>query len=288
MASIVGRAAARVKSQLTHFLPTHQVEDRARALGHAWRRRVLGPAETVHLFLLQLLAGVAMSALRHAGGLAASAQAICAAKARLPLALLMDLVEWSATAATAADDGAARDAVAGLWRGLRVLAADTTSVLTADTPELDDAYGKGGNAKGKSRGGYPVPKLLAALDLHTGLLRKVIAMPAHRQERTCLGRLLRAAGVGAVMLADRGFGGFAQLGMARDAKVEAVVRLPRWLVTHGRGTPTRRRVRRLGKQDLLVEWRRDGGLRRPASACISAKPSAACWTSSGKSAISCT
>ena len=97
MAGIVGRAAARGKSQLTPFLPTHQIEARARALGHAWRRRVLGPAETVHLFLLQVLAGVAMSAMRHVGGLAASAQAICAAKARLPLTLLMDLVEWSAT-----------------------------------------------------------------------------------------------------------------------------------------------------------------------------------------------
>ena len=56
MASSIGSFAQRVKQQLDQFLPTRQIDAQAKALGHHWRKGKLGPGQTVHLLLLQLLA----------------------------------------------------------------------------------------------------------------------------------------------------------------------------------------------------------------------------------------
>jgi hypothetical protein len=54
MASISG-ALDRIKSDLRRFLPDATIESAARDAGHRWRRRNLGPVQTVHLFILQVL-----------------------------------------------------------------------------------------------------------------------------------------------------------------------------------------------------------------------------------------
>src|SRR5688500_7919188 len=194
MASIVGAATAQVKSRLDAYLPAGQIEEACRRAGHRWRDRLLGPANTLHLFLLQLLAGVAMAGVRRVAGVNVSAQAFCKAKMRLPLSALMHLVERSG-------GGGVASSSSSCWKGRPVVIADGTSFQTPDTSALADRYGRASNGRGRSRS-YPVPKLLAALDLHTGLLLKVIALPWHRQERTCLTRLFKAMAAGAVMLAD--------------------------------------------------------------------------------------
>jgi putative transposase len=247
---------ARIKSELDRYVPPGLVEDACRAAGHAWRERKLGPATTVHLFLLQLLARVALAGVRHVAGLAVSAQALCKAKARLPRAVLERLVT-AACAGAAAAAGAA-GAAAGPdapWRGLRIRVVDGLSCLTRDTPPLARKFGKPRNHRGTTAG-YPAPKLLASLDLSTGLIPRVIALPWARQEQTCLGRLLRLMGTGDLMLADRGLVSFAHVALALRAGVHCLMRLPRGLQVHGRGTGNRRRVRRLGRQDLLVRWSR--------------------------------
>src|SRR5581483_11593918 len=96
----------------------------------------------------------------------------------------------------------------------------------------------------------------ALLDLAGGFVHQVIALPWHRQERVCLGRLLEACGPQALLLGDRGMVGFAQLALMLKAQVHGCLRLPRWLVVHGRGKANHRLLRRLGKQDLLVSWRK--------------------------------
>jgi len=60
------------------------------------------------------------------------------------------------------------------WKGLRVKLADGSSFLTEDTEELANRYGRAKNQRGTSRS-YPVPKLLALLDLTSGMICKVIA-----------------------------------------------------------------------------------------------------------------
>jgi hypothetical protein len=136
-----------------------------------------------------------------------------------------------------------------------VRVVDGLSCLTRDTAELARKFGKPRNGRGTSAG-YPAPKLLASLDLSTGLIPRVIALPWARQEQTCLSRLLRLMGAGDLMLGDRGLVSFAHVALALRAGVHCLLRLPRGLQVHGRGAGNRRRVRRLGRQDLLVRWSR--------------------------------
>src|SRR5258706_8072397 len=169
MATTISAPLARIKSELDRYVPPGLVEEACRAAGHAWRERKLGPATTVHLFLLQLLARVALAGVRHVADLAVSAQALCKAKARLPRAVLERLVAAVCAGAGAGDGDGQR------WRGLRVRVVDGLSCLTRDTAELVRKFGKPRNGRGISAG-YPAPKLLASLDLSTGLIPRVIAL----------------------------------------------------------------------------------------------------------------
>ena len=165
----VSAALRHVKEHLDCVLFQDLIFERCQELGHRFRNRRLNPAVTVQLFILQLLSNVALTGLRHVSGLAVSAQAICAAKMRLPLQLLMKLVNASASPGLT-------DAVAATWRGLRVFVADGMSFMTPDAPELAKRYGKARNHKGVGFG-YPNPKLLAVMDLAGGFIHKVIALP---------------------------------------------------------------------------------------------------------------
>ncbi len=244
MASI-SRVVQEVKSQLAQLLPAAQVEQLCRDHGHRWRKRMLGPGITVQLMLLQLLAQVALSGLRHMAELSISPEAIRKAKERVPLQALYALVRG------VCPQGPAQSA----WHGLRVLLVDGMSFLTEDTPALRRKYGKAKNGRGTSLC-RPTPKLLAVLDLAGGFIHQVIPLPWARQERVCLTRLLKACGNKALLLGDRGLVGFAQAALMLTADVQACLRLPHWLVVHGRGKANHRLLRRLGKQDLLVTWRR--------------------------------
>ena len=242
---------AGIKAHVDQYVPSGVIEDACRKAGHVWRERTLGPATTVHVFLLQLLAKVALGGLRHVSGLAVSAQAFCKARQRLPLEVLRQLIEAVYVPVKTK---------ASRWRGLRVRLVDGMSFLTADTPALCKKYGKASNHKGTSNG-YPVPKLLASIDLYSGMIRKVIALPWARGERTCLDRLLKFMGHGDLMLADRGLVSFCHIALALNRGVHCLLRLPKGLQVHARGKGRRRRVRSLGKQDLLVRWKKPD--RRP-------------------------
>lgn len=282
MATLTG-TLVHVKAHLQRLVPSDQIRQTCRNLGHIWRDRTLGPDVTVHLFLLQLLAGVALSGLRHVAAIPASAQAICRAKMRLPLQLLMEQV------AASAPDGPERS----LWRGLAVYLADAMSFMTQDTAALAARYGKPRNQRGTSMG-YPTPKLLALMDFGGGFIRRVIALPWARQEFTCLSRLFKAIGSGALLLGDRGLVSFAHLALLMRANVAGCFRLPRGQVVHkhapkrrassggakgGRrakhASRSRRLISRLGPQDLLVRWtaaRRPAWLGRRRWAALAAQP----------------
>ena len=239
----VAEALKQIKARLNEILPELEVLQTCRELGHVWRERVLNPAVTVQLFLLQLLAKVAMSGLRHVAKVKVSKQAIGKAKKRLPLKVLMELVQRSVP------EGPPQS----LWKGLMVYLADGMSFLTSDTRELRKRYGKAKNHRGTSFG-FPMPKLLALMDLSRGFIYKGIILPWARQEFTCLSRLFKAIGRNALLLGDRGLVSFTHLVMLTQAGIQGCFRLPRWQVTFNRGRASRRLIKRLGKQDLLVRW----------------------------------
>src|SRR5580704_15251176 len=88
-------ALVHVKEHVEQCLPQDFISRICSDIGHRWRKRKLHPTLTVQLFLLQLLANVALRGLRRAASISVSAQAICAAKMRLPVELFRQLVERS-------------------------------------------------------------------------------------------------------------------------------------------------------------------------------------------------
>src|SRR3954447_8374891 len=165
MARHLRAAINHVKRQVP--LPV-DVDALADQLGHPWRRRTLTPAVTVRLFMLQVLNGnLAISALRHAGGIAMQSSSFCAARMRLPLALFARLFDAvvaqvaaaAAAAAAGAGGGGGGDRSApSLANGHRVLLADATSFSMPDTAALREHFGY---PPGQRPGlGFPVGKLL--------------------------------------------------------------------------------------------------------------------------------
>src|SRR5436190_1328985 len=123
-------ALAQVKLRVSRPLPV-DVDQLARDVGHDWRERLLSPAVTVRLFLLQILHGnVAITALRHVGQIKMQASSYCAARARLPLALFARLFD-----AVSQQAGVMTPGGATLLNGRRVLLGDTTTFCTPDTPQ---------------------------------------------------------------------------------------------------------------------------------------------------------
>jgi hypothetical protein len=242
----VSRSLAQVKAQLQQLVPDQDIFQICQHVRHVWRDRLLNPAVTVQLFLLQLLSKVALQGLRQVAGISVTAQAICKAKQRLPLQVLMELVKCSVPKVLASS----------AWRGLEVYLADGMSFMTSDTPELARHYGKASNQWG-THFGYPTPKLLALMDCQGGFIHKVIALPWARQEFTCLGRLFKALGRNALLLGDRGLVSFAHLALLTRAGVHGCFRLPRNQMARGRGRRSHRGSKRLGRQDWLVRWIKD-------------------------------
>ena len=143
----IGNALRRIKDELEVVVRSNWIGEFCRQLNYCWRERRIPPATTVHLLLLQLLAQVSLAGLRHVSKVAVSAQAIGRARIRLPLEVMIRLIEH---AGNGLDEGAGE-----LWRGLRLVLVDGMSFLTEDTPELAKTYGKGKNQRGVSRS-YPV------------------------------------------------------------------------------------------------------------------------------------
>src|SRR2546423_15145973 len=94
MALSIPQIVAQFKADVAKALSPETIARICSYLQHTWRDRVLDPATTVHVFLLQILHGnTACTALARLAGLSFTAAAYCAARKRLPLALFEDLLE---------------------------------------------------------------------------------------------------------------------------------------------------------------------------------------------------
>ena len=70
-------ALRQLGGDLDRYLEPNAIEDVCRRLGYTWRKRVLDPVTTIHLFILQVLAGnTAMTHLRHLAHLPVSDSAL--------------------------------------------------------------------------------------------------------------------------------------------------------------------------------------------------------------------
>jgi hypothetical protein len=261
MAVSIGRALARIKADVRAFVPDESIEGVARDAGHRWRERQLGPVETVHLFVLQVIHfNTAMRHLRHLAGHAVNAAAYCEARMRLPLEVLRRLLRDSAAGAAAVTAG-------DRWCELRVLLVDGSATIAPDTPASRRAFGQ---PTGQKPGcGFPVRKILALFDAVSGMVLEALCLPLFTHEQSGVWRLHPMLGNGDLLVGDRGFCSYVHLAMLYLRGVFGLFRAhQRQIVdfrphrkprgkTHrkrDRGRPRSRFVRRLGKHDQLVAW----------------------------------
>jgi Transposase DDE domain len=252
---------ARLRQDVAAGLTKQTIEAACRQAGHSWRRRILDPATTISLFLLQILNGnTATRHVVHFGVWTFSDSAYCQARKRLPLAVYHVLLEATAGAFRSATSTSSR------WLGHRVWVVDGSSFSMPDEPELQRHFGQpGGQKKGC---GFPVAKWLALFDLSTGMLLRSATAPLRAHEMSRSSAISRELEPDDVVLGDRGFCSYAHLASLTQRDLHAVFRIhQRQIVdfTHGRhgakrgskdlpGLPRSRWILSQGRSDQVVVW----------------------------------
>jgi hypothetical protein len=267
----VSWALRRIKDDLSAFLPERAIIAACQKAGHRWRRRELGPVETIHLFILQILNfNTAMTGLRHLSKTAVQAPAYCRARMRLPLEVLQTLLVESSRAMCKSQQAAGT-----LWCGRRVLLVDGSSTIAPDTPDSQKAFGQ---PKAQKPGcGFPVPKILGLFDAFSGMIVHVLGLPLYTHDLSKMWLLHPLLGVGDLLVGDRAFCSFVHLAMLWLRGIDGLFRMHQKQIVdfrphrkhrrnYGKSKKSKRRnkgkrpvprsrfVRRLGKWDQLVDW----------------------------------
>jgi hypothetical protein len=261
MSGSIVQAVAQIKRSVAAFLTAEFIVEVCREVGHTWRERELGPAKTVWAFLLQVLYGnTACTHVVRLAELTCSAEASCAARARLPLAVLGRLLERTTQAAQ-------RGCREPRWRGHRTFFLDGSGFSMPDTPELQSHFGQPGQQRAGC--GFPQAHLLAMFDAATGLVVKMLAAPLRTHDQSQVAQLHPELAAGDVLVADRGFASYVHLALILGRGVHGVFRAhQRQLVSfrrdrrltgrQPRGTVAQyansRLVRKLGRCDQVVEY----------------------------------
>jgi len=225
--------------------------DGAVEIGPPARERLFYPARVFMLFLSQVLSAdgscrqtlhkfLAWLALTEGRQASPNTAAYCKARARLPLAEIE----------RARDDVARKiqqsPQAQGRWRGRCVTVVDGSSVSMPDTSENQGKYPQ--SRKRTPGCGFPELRLTALFSLATGVLLRYACGSRYRSERALFRRLWDYLERGDVVLADRGFCGFAEFCLLRQRGVDSVMRL------HQRRSVGVHLVKRLGPGDTLVHW----------------------------------
>lgn len=261
MAFTITAAISRIKSDVARILTPDSIRAACRRVGHTWRERVLDPATTVHLFLLQVLNGnTACSHVPHLGGVNCTGEAYNQARSRLPLKVLRDLLARLA--------GRLPTFRNGLWRGHRTLLIDGTGLSMPDTPALQQEYGQpGSQAKGC---GYPVMHLLAVFDYATGFLVSVATAALRTHDLSRVSTVHQDLEEGDILVGDRAFCSYAHLALLAKRKAFGLFRVHQRQIVDFRpyrkrrpssqgevgrkGMPNSDWIKRFGRHDQLVRY----------------------------------
>jgi hypothetical protein len=254
-------AVATIKRNVADCLTAKSIEQACRAVGHCWRQRELGPVETIHAFLVQVLHGnAACSHTVRLAGLTCSAEAYCQARARLPLAVYEQLLQHTSRAAR-------RTASLPLWFGHRTFLADGSGFSMPDTAELQIHFGQPGGQRPGC--GFPVAHWLTMFDANSGLLVKQLATPLRTHDMSQVNALHPELSAGDILVGDTAFASYPHLALLTRQNLQGVFRAHQRVLVSFRkdrklvgkqpkGTiaarATGRLIRKLGKLDQLVEY----------------------------------
>ena len=256
----------RLRQDVAASLSPGAIEEACRRAHHSWRNRLLDPATTIYLFLLQVLHG--NTACQHVvqfGRRAFTDVAYCAARRRIPLAVFQQLLK------SAADAMRQSTTTASTWFGHRVWILDGSGFSMSDTPELQRHFGQPGNQRPGC--GFPVGKFLALFDLATGMLLHIESAPLRSHEMSRSATATTGLEPGDAVLGDRGFCSYAHLAILHNRKLHGVFRMhqrqlvdftpnrPHATRAKSKGTrkrpaglPTSRWVLAHGESDHVVIW----------------------------------
>jgi hypothetical protein len=236
------------------LLTAERLERALREERAAWREAIYTPVLTLWAFLSQVLsadgscrAAVArvLAWLVSRGELPCSPKTdpYCKARQRLPESLLPRLVRETG------QDLHRQSRAGWLWKGRRVKVADGTTVSMPDTPANQRAYPQPGSQQPGL--GFPLARLVVVFCLACGAaLDAALGRYQGKQggENSLLRTLADLFEAGDVLLADRYFGGWFDIALWQQRRVDVVVRL------HQLRRCDLRRGRRLGPGEHVVSW----------------------------------
>jgi hypothetical protein len=254
-------ALQRIQQDLAHVLDADHITTACQEVGYHFRRRLLDPVTTIHLFVLQILKGnFAVARLQDFTEGDFTEAAYCKARGRLPLAVLQTLLRRVGAAVRPSIDSTGR------WHGHRTFHLDGSSFSMPDTPELQQHFGQPGGQRAGC--GFPVAHLLTLFHAGTGFLLQVLAAPLRTHDMAQVALLHPELEKGDVLIGDRAFGSFAHFALLVGRGLQGVFRAHqkqridfRVRRPHNRpgqkwqkGLPTSRWLKRLGVLDQLVEY----------------------------------
>lgn len=211
-------ALRQIKDDLAKWLSPAFIIQVCSEFGYLWRDRLLDLVTTIHLFILQILHGnTACSHLPRITGQTFTASAYCQARARLPLAIIINLVKRIGLALQKTTQGT------GLWHGHRTVLLDGSGFSMPDTPALQNRFGQPGQQKKGCD--FPVAHILAAFDAGTGLILDLIVSALRTHDMAHVADIDRQLRPGDLILADRGFCSFVHLALIRQGGMEACLRI---------------------------------------------------------------
>lgn len=245
---------SKLKKNWTRVVNADEVEQICRSLGLCWRDRILGPAQTVQLFVLQILHGnTALTHVRYFTTRGFSAAAYCKARSRLPLKLFEQLLKKMTDRFRCQTE---------LWRGRRLYLVDGSTFSMSDLPALQKHFGQ--PSVQKKGCGFPVAHFVALFDAGTGLIRRVLSGPLITHDLSSCVKLHPALKQSDVLVGDRAFCSFAHLALLIRRGVDAVFRMQAMQIVNFRagrtysskekGKPRSRWEKKLGLRDQLVTW----------------------------------
>jgi hypothetical protein len=258
MGGSIAQSVRQIKGDLRSIVAASQIVRLCQAAGHVWRDRTLGPVETIHLFIAQILHGNTSCAhVRQLGHFAFTRSAYCEARQRLPVEIFRALLRATGQRVT---EQARR---VGLWRGHRVVSVDGSAFSMSDTKELRALFHWAPEKRGFE---LPVSKLVALFDLITGALLDLVPASMREHELLIVQRLHDLLRPHDVVVADRLYCTYAYLAQLFSRQLHAVIRVPtdsrcvdfrpyrhHAEFQHWKG-PQSIWVRRLSRHDQIVDW----------------------------------
>jgi hypothetical protein len=261
MSNRVRAALRRIQGHLARVLDPEHISEVCREVGHRFRKRILDPTTTIHLFATQILNGnFAVARLGEFTDKDFSEAAYCNARGRLPLNVLETLLKRVGSALQPLMNEI------GCWRRHRTFHIDGSAFSMPDTEELQREFGQPGGQRAGC--GFPVAHLLTLFHAGTGFLVKALAAPLRTHDLKEAALLHPELHEDDVLIGDRNFCSFAHLALLRGRKLHGVFRAHhRQLIDfhphrsynpprkwRHKGRPCSRWIARLGKHDQLVEY----------------------------------